>query len=63
MITSISNANTEVCQQKSVRALIDYMWPAAKLEIVKCLFLPYMAFILYYTIYLVVLKRLMIKEE
>lgn len=63
MITSISNANTDICQQKSVRAFIDYMWPSAKLEIVKSLFLPYMAFILYYTIYLVVLKRLMIKEE
>ena len=53
----------DVFQQKTVRAYIDFMWPIAKSHIIKSLFLPYLAFILYYLVYLVVLKRLAIVAE
>lgn len=55
-----STENTDIFQQKTVRAYIDFMWPIAKDRIIKNVFLPYLAFILYYLLYLVVLKRLSI---
>jgi len=63
LVESFANSNPAFCGQKSVRALIDFMWPVAKERIFKCLFLPYMAFILYYALYLVVLKKLTLKEQ
>ena len=39
------------------------MWPIAKGHIIKNVFLPYLAFIVYYLLYLVVLKRLNIVSQ
>jgi hypothetical protein len=50
--------NSDIFQQKTVRAYIDFMWPIAKGRIVKNVFLPYLAFIAYFLLYVVVLKRL-----
>jgi hypothetical protein len=50
--------NIDVFQQKTVRAFVDFMWPIAKGHIIKSVFLPYLAFIGYYLLYLVVLKSL-----
>jgi hypothetical protein len=59
MIKSLASTdNQEIFQQKSIRAFIDFTWPYSRQLIVKNLFLPYLAFILYYMIYLVVLKKL-----
>jgi hypothetical protein len=46
-----------------VRAFIDFLWPTSRRLIIKNLFLPYLAFILYYMIYLIVLKKLTITYE
>jgi hypothetical protein len=53
-----STENTDIFQQKTMRAFVDFMWPIAKGHIIKHVFLPYIAFIVYYLLYLVVLKRL-----
>jgi hypothetical protein len=58
-----STENTEMFQQKTVRAYIDFMWPIAKRHIIKSVFLPYLAFILYFLVYLVVIKRLNVVAE
>ena len=39
------------------------MWPIAKDRIIKNVFLPYLAFILYYLLYVVVLKKLNIVSQ
>lgn len=53
-----STDDTDIFQQKTVRAFVDFMWPIAKGHIIKSVFLPYLAFIAYYLLYLVVLKSL-----
>lgn len=64
MIKSLANCeNVNVFSQKTVRAFIDYIWPKCRFIIGMELFFPYMAFILYYMIFLVVIKKLSIAEE
>jgi hypothetical protein len=59
MVYALANTeNTNIFAQKSVRAFIDFVWPKTRALIIKDLFLPYLAFILYYIVYLVVLKKL-----
>jgi hypothetical protein len=53
----------EIFQQKTVRAFIDFMWPIAKGHIIRSVFLPYLAFIGYYLLYLVVLKSLTVVSQ
>lgn len=55
--------NSDVFQQKTVRAFVDFMWPIAKNSIIRNVFLPYLAFIAYYFIYLVMLKRLSVVAQ
>lgn len=50
--------NTDIFSQKSVRAFIDFLWPKSRNQIVYNIFLPYLAFVFYYMVYLMVLKRL-----
>lgn len=59
VIYSLANAdNLSVFNQKTIRAFVDFVWPKARIRIVKAIFLPYLAFILYYMLYLMVLKKL-----
>jgi hypothetical protein len=46
-----------------VRAYIDFMWPIAKSHIIRSVFLPYLCFIAYYLLYLVVLKNLSVMAQ
>lgn len=63
-IKSLANSeNQELFTQKSIRAFVDFLWPTSRALIVKNLFLPYLAFILYYMVYLIVLKKLTITYE
>ena len=50
--------NQDLFTQNSVRAFIDFMWPIAQRRIIESVFLPYMAFITFFLLYLMVLKRL-----
>jgi hypothetical protein len=50
--------NKELFTQNSVRAFIDFMWPIAQRRIIESVFLPYMAFLTFFLLYLMVLKRL-----
>lgn len=59
VIKSLANTqNQEIFVQKSIRALIEFMWPHAKAQIIRNVFLPYLAFVLYYMTYLIVLRKL-----
>ena len=55
--------NLEIFQQKSVRAFIDYVWPQSRWLIFINLFLPYLAFIVYYLTYLIMIKKLSITQQ
>jgi phosphatidylglycerophosphatase A len=55
--------NPDVFQQKTVRAFLEFMWSKARGRIVKNLFLPYLAFMLYFFVYLRVIQRLQILKE
>lgn len=43
--------------------MIDFVWPQARVEIIKNILLPYIAFMIYYMLYLVVLKDLNLKQQ
>ena len=45
-----------------MRAFIDFLWPKTRQQIVKNLFIPYLAFIVYYMLYLVLLKKMNLLE-
>lgn len=64
IVKSLANTdNIDIFNQKSVRAFVDYLWPHSRKLILQNLFLPYLAFILYYMVYLMVLKRLNITQQ
>lgn len=59
LVKALASTDTnEIFQQKTIRAFVDFLWPIAKGRIIKNVFLPYLAFIVYYLLYLVVLKQL-----
>ncbi len=61
---SFANAqNPNIFKQKTVRAFIDYIWPIQKKLILQNLFYPYLAFILYYICYIVVLKKIYVTRQ
>jgi hypothetical protein len=64
LIYSLAYTSNElIFKQKSVRAFIDFIWPKSRSLIIKnCLF-PYLAFILYYLVFLIVMKKLMITQQ
>jgi hypothetical protein len=53
-----NSKNLEVFQQKSVRAFIDFIWPKSREQIIQYVFLPYVAFIIYFMVYQMVEKKL-----
>lgn len=59
LIKAFANTSKEeVFTQNTVRAFIDFVWPIAQEKIIRCVFLPYLAFTMYFMLYLVVIKRL-----
>mmetsp|Transcript_29530 Transcript_29530/g.28705 ORF Transcript_29530/g.28705 Transcript_29530/m.28705 type:complete len:514 (+) Transcript_29530:2573-4114(+) len=50
--------NQEIFKQQTVRAFVDYVWPRSRSLIIRHLFLPYFAFIIYYMAFLIVTKKL-----
>lgn len=59
LIKAFANTSKdEVFTQNTVRAFIDFVWPIAQQKIIRCVFLPYLAFTMYFMLYLVVIKRL-----
>lgn len=58
MIYALANSkNEDVFGQKTVRCFIDFLWPKTRYQIIRNIFIPYLAFILYYMMYLVFLKK------
>jgi len=63
LATALANSkNLDVFQQKSVRAFIDFMWPESRRYITSYLFIPYLSFMIYFMVYMMVQKKLLAAE-